>query len=335
MAKRKGNSKDFYIQLARKEAARAGINPDLFVRQINQESGFQPNVGSSAGAQGIAQIVPKYHPEVNPWDPKAALKWAAHYMAGLVNKYGNYQQALSVYNSGSPTGYQHIPETINYVKSIMGGSTPSVENPPSTGFRVSAPGSTAVPNPRPNLSSNSAGRNPAGLALLKGLLADKPITSLLAGMRNAESRLTSVQPGDPVRFRPSTGSRSPLVSGTSQPQSPLQFGSIPGQAELFYDPLGGYKYGKAIGPIGGHSDHIHVAYQDRKSLLEALALAQKLGLHVSENPYVDTVDPVHVGTSYHYRTFPGTTHGKRVGEAFDASGSPQSMAALFKRLRPR
>jgi len=33
-----------------------------------------------------------------------------------------------------------------------------------------------------------------------------------------------------------------------------------GTAELFYDPLGGWKYGKSIGPIGHHGTHVHVAY---------------------------------------------------------------------------
>jgi hypothetical protein len=30
--------------------------------------------------------------------------------------------------------------------------------------------------------------------------------------------------------------------------------------ELFYDPLGGIKYGQSIGAIGGHGDHVHVAF---------------------------------------------------------------------------
>ncbi|MBL9020076.1 MAG: hypothetical protein JNL83_38175 [Myxococcales bacterium] len=30
--------------------------------------------------------------------------------------------------------------------------------------------------------------------------------------------------------------------------------------ELFYDPMGGIKHGRQIGAIGGHRDHIHVAY---------------------------------------------------------------------------
>jgi hypothetical protein len=30
--------------------------------------------------------------------------------------------------------------------------------------------------------------------------------------------------------------------------------------ELFYDPMGGMKHGHNIGAIGGHGDHVHVAY---------------------------------------------------------------------------
>lgn len=30
--------------------------------------------------------------------------------------------------------------------------------------------------------------------------------------------------------------------------------------ELFYDPIGGIKNGVNIGAIGGHSDHVHVAF---------------------------------------------------------------------------
>lgn len=30
--------------------------------------------------------------------------------------------------------------------------------------------------------------------------------------------------------------------------------------ELFYDPMGGIKHGRNIGAIGGHGDHVHVAY---------------------------------------------------------------------------
>jgi hypothetical protein len=31
-------------------------------------------------------------------------------------------------------------------------------------------------------------------------------------------------------------------------------------SELFYDPMGGIKHGRSTGAIGGHGDHVHVAY---------------------------------------------------------------------------
>src|SRR5207244_4098322 len=42
-----------YIAIAQQDAIDAGIPPDYFVRQINQESGFNPNAYSPAGAEGI------------------------------------------------------------------------------------------------------------------------------------------------------------------------------------------------------------------------------------------------------------------------------------------
>ena len=66
---------------ARQAAQRAGIDPDLFSRQIQQESGFDPSAQSPAGALGIAQIVPQYHPGVDTSDPYASLDYAANLMA--------------------------------------------------------------------------------------------------------------------------------------------------------------------------------------------------------------------------------------------------------------
>ena len=62
-----------YRAVAVRAAQRAGINPAIFLRQINQESGFNPNARSSAGAVGIAQIVPRWHPGVDATDPVASL----------------------------------------------------------------------------------------------------------------------------------------------------------------------------------------------------------------------------------------------------------------------
>lgn len=93
--------------------------------------------------------------------------------------------------------------------------------------------------------------------------------------------------------------------------------------ELFYDPLRyGYKFGQSIGPIGGHSDHVHLALGNARQMVRAMRVARnRFGLHVGENPFFDTVDPVHTEGSYHYRTFGRRIGGRAVGEAADISGA--------------
>ncbi|GHO89292.1 lytic transglycosylase domain-containing protein [Dictyobacter formicarum] len=124
-----------YIDMARSAASSAGISPDYFVRQINQESGFNPNVVSPVGALGIAQFMPGTAAEmgVNPSDPQSSLTGAARWMGRLSRQFGgDYAKALAAYNAG-PGAVQgavnagggnwlaYLPaETQNYVRSIMG-----------------------------------------------------------------------------------------------------------------------------------------------------------------------------------------------------------------------
>src|SRR4051812_13734037 len=86
---------------ARAAAGRAGCDPDLFERQIQQESGFDPDAFNAiSGATGIAQLVPRFHPGVDPRDPLASLEYAARWMASLFQQYGTYRRALAAYNWG-------------------------------------------------------------------------------------------------------------------------------------------------------------------------------------------------------------------------------------------
>lgn len=91
-----------YRQLARQDALQAGIDPDLFERQINQESGFNPGAVSPAGAIGIAQIMPATAAVwgVDPHDPVSSLQAAASAMAQYYNSYHSYPMALACYNAG-------------------------------------------------------------------------------------------------------------------------------------------------------------------------------------------------------------------------------------------
>lgn len=116
-----------YRERARESAAKYGVDPDIFVAQINQESGFDPNARSSAGATGIAQFMPGTAKAlgINPNNPIEALDGAARHMGDLLKKYnGDYKKALAAYNAGAGAvdRYKGVPpfaETRNYVDKIL------------------------------------------------------------------------------------------------------------------------------------------------------------------------------------------------------------------------
>lgn len=100
-----------------------GLPKFLLVEVARAESQFNIYAKSPAGAQGIMQIVPKWHPGVDPYDPNAAIFYAANYLKQLYNKTGSWQGALGAYNWGignlEKYGWGRAPaETRNYVAKI-------------------------------------------------------------------------------------------------------------------------------------------------------------------------------------------------------------------------
>lgn len=124
-------SKAALINLARKKARKYGLDPGVFTRQINQESGFNANARSPAGATGIAQIMPATARGwgVNPNNPRQALDAAAKNMARYVKQYGSYENALRAYNAGPGNikASHGFSETNNYVSTILNGKNPSAK----------------------------------------------------------------------------------------------------------------------------------------------------------------------------------------------------------------
>lgn len=127
--------KSQYVAIAQQDAINAGISPDYFVRQINQESGFNPNAYSPAGAIGIAQFIPSTAAGlgINPYEPIQSLRAAANLMGSYARQYGgNYAKALAAYNAGGGTvdyavntcgtaWMSCLPgETRNYIRVIIG-----------------------------------------------------------------------------------------------------------------------------------------------------------------------------------------------------------------------
>lgn len=117
-----------YRQLAYQAAQKYGIDPDLFVRQIQAESAFRPDAVSSAGAIGLGQLMPATAKElgVDPNDPVQNLEGAARYMKQQLDRFGDPALALAAYNAGPSRvakagGVPNITETQNYVAKILGG----------------------------------------------------------------------------------------------------------------------------------------------------------------------------------------------------------------------
>lgn len=99
------------------------LNPSVFAAQINQESGWNPNAVSSAGAQGLGQLMPATQAQygvTNPFDPAQSLSAAAQDDAALYKATGSTSGMLAAYNEGL-AGYQSgaMPaQTSAYVKAI-------------------------------------------------------------------------------------------------------------------------------------------------------------------------------------------------------------------------
>ncbi len=116
----------------------------LFERQIAQESGFSPDVAfglrtSSAGAEGLAQLMPEYYPSVERDSPEDSLLAGALTMRHYLTVFdGDVRSALAAYNSGlgrvqalqaahGDNWERALPaETKGYLAAILGDDAPRV-----------------------------------------------------------------------------------------------------------------------------------------------------------------------------------------------------------------
>lgn len=122
-----GSYRGEFLPLARAAAQRHGIPEDLFLRLVHQESRWNPQAVSPAGARGLAQLMPDTARllGVNPDDPHQNLEGGARYLRMMYDRFGSWRLALAAYNAGPGAVEQHdgVPpyaETTNYVRIILG-----------------------------------------------------------------------------------------------------------------------------------------------------------------------------------------------------------------------
>ncbi len=116
-----------YADLFNQAAAAHDVDPRLLAAMARQESGYDPEAVSPAGAQGLMQLMPGTAAALgvtNSFDPTQAVDGAARLMDDLLDRFGSARLALAAYNAGPGAvmrydGVPPYPETQNYVRSIM------------------------------------------------------------------------------------------------------------------------------------------------------------------------------------------------------------------------
>ena len=123
-----GKYRGRYLQMARDAARRHGVPQDLFLRLVQQESGWNAAARSHKGAIGLAQLMPGTARvlRVDPHDPYQNLDGGARYLAEQYRTFRSWRLALAAYNAGPGAVQKHggVPpykETRNYVRVIWGG----------------------------------------------------------------------------------------------------------------------------------------------------------------------------------------------------------------------
>jgi soluble lytic murein transglycosylase-like protein len=121
-------------------AKKYGIDPALLAGLVKQESGFNPNAGSPAGARGLTQLMPSTAAGLgvtNVLDPAQSLDGGAKYLRAQLDAFGgDVSRALAAYNAGpgAVKRYGGVPpyaETQNYVRAVQANAAAYRSSSPS------------------------------------------------------------------------------------------------------------------------------------------------------------------------------------------------------------
>jgi soluble lytic murein transglycosylase-like protein len=126
LPKYRGNYKGEYLEVAKSAARKHGVPEDLFLRLVQQESGWNAGAVSVKGATGLAQLMPGTADllGVDETNPHENLDGGARYLRMMYDKFGSWRLALAAYNAGPQAvenagGVPDYEETITYVAAIL------------------------------------------------------------------------------------------------------------------------------------------------------------------------------------------------------------------------
>jgi len=113
-----------YDHMVRQTARKYRIDPRLVHAVIWQESNYNSRAISSAGAQGLMQLMPQTARELRVWrpfSPRANIDGGVRYLIKQINRFGSLKRALHAYNCG-PTRVAsgRVPRiTIEYANQVI------------------------------------------------------------------------------------------------------------------------------------------------------------------------------------------------------------------------
>jgi hypothetical protein len=203
-----------------------GIDPDLMLRVIQQESSGNSQAQSEAGAFGYMQLMPGTAKDlgVDRIDPVQNMRGGARYLRQQLDEFRTVPLALAAYNAGpgNVSKYGGIPpfkETINYVARITG--TPMTD--PSLGqTRSQAAVDLGVVRPVARPADLGQGQMP--------LSQEDQIMALLA--QSMQGSPQQMQPAPQMQQMPQQQSVNPLQQTLRPTARPAGFG-MPEDASPF------------------------------------------------------------------------------------------------------
>ncbi len=252
-----------YLALFSAAEARYGVSAELLEAVAKQESGFDANAVSPAGAQGLMQLMPGTAKAlgVNPFDPAEAVDGSARLLSQHLRRFGSVPLALAAYNAGPGAvekfgGIPPYRETQGYVRKIMADLADSAYGDAT----VAAASGTQRLSDQPALIRRSSALfsdgavGNAGTARSTGLL---PTTNRQAGPAAAIAALASL-PGPSAAAAasflstPASPAAASTVTATSTP-APLSTVPSPSMVPATASGVPGFTLpeGKPVSPAKG------------------------------------------------------------------------------------
>ncbi len=114
-------------RLVRANAIQYNVDPALIESIIANESGFDSQATSIAGARGLMQLMPETAARLgvtDSYDAAQNVRAGTRYFRGLLDRFGSVELAVAAYNAGPDAVRRHgrVPpyeETQQYVRNVL------------------------------------------------------------------------------------------------------------------------------------------------------------------------------------------------------------------------